>query len=173
VIFSAIAAVSVNMGMFIVFRLLIGDAAASVQSVGSGTIADMWEPKERGKAMSIFIQGPLCDPGLAPIIGGALTKAFGWRSIQWLLTGFGGLVLTPVLFCLPGTVGRKTVRNEDGGPGPKLTIGSFLFNCVKPLRILGLLRNPAIFVAVYAAGISFGVMFVRYVELQATFPFAP
>jgi hypothetical protein len=57
------------------------------------------------------------------------------------------------------------VRSEDGGPEPKLTISSFMFNCVKPLRILGLLRHPAIFVAVYAAGISFGVMFVGYVEL--------
>jgi hypothetical protein len=74
-------------------------------------------------------------------------------------------VLTLVLFCLPETVGRKPVRSEDGGPEPKLTISSFMFNCVKPLRILGLLRHPAIFVAVYAAGISFGVMFVGYVEL--------
>jgi MFS family permease len=115
-IFAAIAAVSVNMGMFIVFRLLVGGAAASVQSVSSGVIADMWEPKEGGKAMGIFMQGPLCGPGPASIIGGALTQAFGWRSIQWFLTGFGGLVLALVLSCLPETVGRKTVRNEDGGP---------------------------------------------------------
>jgi hypothetical protein len=38
---------------------------------------------------------------------------------------------------------------------------------------LGRLRHPVIFLAVYATGISFGVMFVGYVELQATFPFAP
>jgi multidrug resistance protein len=173
VIFSAIAAVSVNMGMFIVFRLLMGGAAASVQSVGSGTIADLWEPKERGKAMGVFMLGPLCGPGLAPIIGGALTQAYGWRSIQWFLTVFGGVVLALILFCLPETVSRKAVSREDEAPTRKRTIGSFLFNCVKPLGILGLLRHPAIFVAVYAAGISFGVMFVSYVELQATFPFAP
>jgi hypothetical protein len=64
------------------------------------------------------------------------------------------------------------VRSEDGCPGPKFTIGSFLFHCVKPLKTLCLLRYPAIFVAVYAAGISIGVMLVGYVELQATFPFA-
>jgi MFS family permease len=75
--FFAIAVVSVNMGIGIVFRLLMSGAAGSVQSVGSGTIADFWEPKERGKAMGIFMLGPLCGPGLAPIIGGALTQAFG------------------------------------------------------------------------------------------------
>jgi MFS family permease len=77
VMFFAIAVVSVNMGIGIVFRLLMSGAAGSVQSVGSGTIADFWEPKERGKAMGIFMLGPLCGPGLAPIIGGALTQAFG------------------------------------------------------------------------------------------------
>ncbi len=159
--------------MFIVFRLLMGGAAASVQSVGSGTIADIWEPKERGKAMGVFMLGSLCGPGLAPIIGGALTQAFGWRSIQWYLAVFGGVVLLLIVFCLPETIRRKAVKSEDEGPKPKLTIGRFLFKCIEPLKILGLLRHPAIFVAVYAAGISFGVMFVGYVELQATFPFAP
>jgi MFS family permease len=173
VIFSAIAAVSVNMGMFIAFRLLMGGAAASVQSVGSGTVADMWEPRERGKAMGVFMLGPLCGPGLAPIIGGALTQAYGWRSIQWFLTAFGGLVLTLILFFLPETVGRTAVKNEDEGLKPKRTIGNFLVDFVKPLKILGLLRHPAIIVAVYVAGISFGVMFVGYVELQATFPLPP
>ena len=161
------------MGMFIVFRLLMGGPSASVQSVGSGTIADIWEPKERGKAMGMFILGPLCGPGLAPIIGGALTQAFGWRSIQWFLTIFGGLVLALILFCLPETVRRNETRRNVRGSNSKLTIGSFLFQCVTPLRILGLLCHPAIFVAVYSAGISFGVMFVGYIELQATFPFSP
>jgi MFS family permease len=159
--------------MFIVFRVLMGGAAASVQAVGSGTIADIWEPKERGKAMGVFMLGPLCGPGIAPIIGGGLTQAFGWRSTQWYLTIFGGVVLTLILFCLPETLRRKAVRLKDEGPKPKFTVGRFLVKCVEPLKILGLLRHPAIFVAVYAAGISFGVMFVGYVELQATFPFPP
>lgn len=37
--------------MLIVFRILGGGAAASVQAVGAGTIADLWEPFERGRAM--------------------------------------------------------------------------------------------------------------------------
>ena len=172
-IFSAIGAVSVNLSMFIVFRILMGGAAASVQSVGSGTIADIWEPKERGKAMGVFMLGPLCGPGIAPIIGGALTEAFGWRSIQWYLTIFGGAVLILVLFCLPETLRRKTEGPADAGPKPKLTVGRFLYKCVEPLKILGLLRHPAIFVAVYVAGISFGVIFVGYVGIQAVFPLPP
>ena len=66
--------------MLIVFRVLSGGASASVQSVGAGTVADIWDPKARGKAMGVFQLGPLCGPGLAPVIGGALTQGLGWRS---------------------------------------------------------------------------------------------
>ncbi len=35
---------------------------------------DVWEVRERGKAMGIFYLGPLLGPLLAPIIGGALSE---------------------------------------------------------------------------------------------------
>ena len=112
VVFAAIGAVSKNIAMLLVFRTLMGGAAASVQAVGAGTIADIWEPKERGKAMGIFFLGPLCGPGIAPIIGGALTSGFGWRSTQWFLTIFGGVMLLMILFLLPETVPRKNVAKR-------------------------------------------------------------
>ena len=59
-VFNVIAAISTSIGMFIVMRLLSGGAAASVQAVGAGTIADIWEVRERGQAMGIFYLGPLC-----------------------------------------------------------------------------------------------------------------
>lgn len=59
VIFNVLAAVSTSIGMLIAMRILSGGAAAAVQAVGAGTIADVWEPKERGKAMGIFYLGPL------------------------------------------------------------------------------------------------------------------
>jgi MFS family permease len=173
VIFSACGAVSTNIGMLIAFRVLMGGAAASVQAVGSGTIADIWEPKERGKAMGIFMLGPLCGPGVAPIIGGALTQHFGWRSVQWYLTMFGGVTVLIILFLLPETLRRKPANTEKEEPKEKLTVGKFFVKAVEPLKILGMLRHPAIFVAVYAGGLSFGVMFVGYVELQAAFIYPP
>lgn len=50
-LWSICGAVSTNIGMLVVMRLLGGGASASVQAVGAGTIADVWEPRERGKAM--------------------------------------------------------------------------------------------------------------------------
>lgn len=87
--------------MLIVMRVLGGGAAASVQAVGAGTIADVWDVRERGRAMGIFYLGPLCGPLFAPIIGGALAEKFGWRSTQWFLAIYGGAVLVFLFFALP------------------------------------------------------------------------
>jgi len=83
IVFNILAAVSTSISMFIVMRVLSGGASASVQAVGAGTVADLWEPRERGKAMNLFYIGPLCGPLFAPIIGGLLTEGLGWRSTQW------------------------------------------------------------------------------------------
>ncbi|KAK5019581.1 major facilitator superfamily protein [Cryomyces antarcticus] len=107
VLFAILSAVSPNISMFVTMRVLSGGAAASVQAVGAGTIADVWEVKERGRAMGMFYIGPLCGPLLAPIIGGALAERLGWRSTQWFLTVYGGFLLTGLLFCLPETLKAK------------------------------------------------------------------
>ena len=110
VLFSVLGAVSTSVGMFVAMRMLSGAAGASVQAVGAGTIADVWEVKERGHAMGIFYLGPLCGPLLSPIIGGALNEGFGWRAIQWFLAVFGTVIFFFVLFCLPETLKeRKSV----------------------------------------------------------------
>lgn len=64
-------------------------------------IQDIWEVRERGKAMGIFYLGPLCGPLLAPIIGGVLAEKLGWRSTQWFLAIYGGAVLSFLFFALP------------------------------------------------------------------------
>lgn len=46
--------------MLIVFRVLGGGAAASVQAVGAGTIADLWLPFERGRAMGAWPSALTC-----------------------------------------------------------------------------------------------------------------
>lgn len=110
VIFSIVGAVSTNVGMFLAARMLSGGASASVQAVGAGSIADLWEVHERGRAIGIFYLGPLCGPLLSPIIGGLLAQNLGWRAIQWFLVIFGTVILLFLIFFLPETLReRKSV----------------------------------------------------------------
>ena len=112
-IWNILAAVSVNISMFIVMRILGGGAAASVQAVGAGTIADIWEVRERGKAMGLFYLGPLMGPFLAPVIGGALAEALGWRSTLWFLVVYGGVMLVLLTFVLPEVCWAAAKANKS------------------------------------------------------------
>lgn len=64
VVGSICCAESVNIGMFIAFRGFSAIGSSSVMSMGAGTIADIFEPKERGRAFSYYTCGPLLGPAL-------------------------------------------------------------------------------------------------------------
>jgi hypothetical protein len=89
VVFSLLSALSTSIGMLVAVRMLAGGAAASVQAVGVGTIADMWESYERGRAMGLFYLGPLCGPLFAPILGGIVAERWDWRATQYALVIYG------------------------------------------------------------------------------------
>lgn len=60
--FTVGCALSTNTAMFMVFRFICGCAASSPMAIGGGTIADLYPPSERGKAMALFGLGPLLGP---------------------------------------------------------------------------------------------------------------
>ncbi|KAL1650875.1 hypothetical protein SLS58_000994 [Diplodia intermedia] len=122
ILWGVLSAVASNISMLIVMRVLSGGASASVQAVGGGTIADIWEVRERGRAMGIFYLGPLCGPLIAPIVGGALAEGLGWRSTQWFLVIYGAVVWICICFFLPETLRRtKNVVAEAEKEAAKTT----------------------------------------------------
>ncbi|KAG0684007.1 hypothetical protein C6P40_001774 [Pichia californica] len=103
-------ALSGDINTLIGFRVLSGGCAASVQSVGAGTIGDLYPITKRGAAMGLFYLGPLAGPLLSPIIGGAITSnpKFGWRATQWFLVCLSGGCCLLIIFFLP-----ETLRKQD------------------------------------------------------------
>ncbi|EER34005.1 hypothetical protein CTRG_02823 [Candida tropicalis MYA-3404] len=104
--FSIGTALSPSIAALIVLRVLQGGCSASVQAVGAGTIADLFIPQERGVAMGMYYLGPLMGPFLAPILGGAVAQAWGWRATQWLLMIIASCSLVSLTFLLPETLRR-------------------------------------------------------------------
>jgi multidrug resistance protein len=194
-LWNIISAVSTSMGMLIVMRMLGGGASASVQAVGAGTIADIWEVRERGRAMGIFYLGPLLGPLLAPIIGGVLSQAWGWRSTQWFQVIYGGVLFIILTFCLPETLAKKEpaipqIQSTDEKPAarPELTrvstrqsvqrktkkVAAVFKRCfIDPLSVLLYLRFPAVLITVYLASITFGSLYMLNIAIQQTFSEQP
>lgn len=193
-IWNIASALSSSIGMLVVMRILSGGCAASVQAVGAGTIADIWEVKERGRAMGIFYLGPLLGPLLAPIIGGVLSQAWGWRSTQWFQVIYGGILCITLLFCLPETLAKRTpptlpvTANSGEKARPELTristrqsvqvktkrVARIFYRCIiDPLSVLLYLRFPAVLITVYLSSITFGSLYVLNISIQQTFSEAP
>ncbi|KAJ5505562.1 Major facilitator superfamily domain general substrate transporter [Penicillium expansum] len=192
VVFNCLCAVSNSISMLIVMRMLSGGASASVQAVGAGTIADLWESRERGRAMGIFYLGPLCGPLFAPIIGGVLAQRWGWRSTMWFLSAFGALTLIFILFALPETLTvQKPVMaepdNEDTAISRPLSrvssqqvvrstarwLKTMRMVFIDPLKIILYLRFLPVLLSVYYASIAFGSLYVLNISVEDTFGKAP
>lgn len=79
---------------------------SAVVTIGAATLADVYEPHERGTMMGIFYAAPLLGLSMGPLLGGVLTQLFNWRATFWFLAIFGGLsLLSFVLF-------KDTFRRE-------------------------------------------------------------
>jgi multidrug resistance protein len=193
VLFNCLCAISHSIAMLIVMRMLSGGASASVQAVGAGTIADLWEVRERGRAMGIFYLGPLCGPLLAPIVGGVLAQRWGWRSTMWFSAAYGAVTLIFVLVSLPETLVLQKpvlsqVDEEDGAPGTRplsrvstqqmVKATTRYFKMLKvvfidPLKIILYLQYIPVLLSVYYASIAFGSLYVLNVSVENSFGRAP
>jgi DHA1 family bicyclomycin/chloramphenicol resistance-like MFS transporter len=101
-------------------RLLI--AARVLQAFGAGSgpvvaraiVRDVYEREQAARALALMSTAQALTPILAPVLGGFLHVAFGWRSVFYVLAGFGALFVLGAL-----TLVRETnVRRDASALSP-------------------------------------------------------
>lgn len=112
VAFTVACALSTSLPMLTGFRFLAGCAGSAALTIGGGTIADVMPPEKRGKAMAVYVMGPVLGPSLGPVAGGFLAQAVGWRWIFWLLTIVAGLMTILTFIFLRETYAPKLLRDK-------------------------------------------------------------
>ncbi|KNC96350.1 multidrug resistance protein [Spizellomyces punctatus DAOM BR117] len=168
---------SQSYALLLVLRIVQAIGASSVQSLGAGTIADLFKPTERGRAMGIFLLGPQMGPLIGPVLGGFLTEYASWRWIFFFLAGLGAVTWILFLLFLPETLRAKVGNGQvyaDHGllvfPGPhileetKAAKSATKYNPLAPLRFL---RFRSITLCVTYIGIIFGSFYCLNVEIPA------
>ncbi|CNH07266.1 multidrug effflux MFS transporter [Yersinia pekkanenii] len=100
---AAMAALAVSPFMFVSSRLLQGVAVCCTAVVAFSGVRDRLSGNEAARAYG-FLNGTLnIVPALAPLLGGLLAEAFGWRAPFWFLALYGLLVLILIIVFLPET----------------------------------------------------------------------
>ncbi|KAJ4982618.1 major facilitator superfamily transporter [Stagonosporopsis vannaccii] len=181
IIFTIAAAVSTNMGMFIVFRFLMGTVGGAPMVLGGGTIADLIPREQRGTAITIWMMGPTLGPCVGPIIGGFLTVAKGWRWNFWFVAIVAGAFFIMSLMTMRETSApvilehkAKKLRAETGNPKIRSRFDSglatkklFVFSIVRPAKML--LRSTICFVICLYVAITYTYLYILFTTFTSVF----
>jgi len=75
---------------FMAFRLL-QSACATGSTLSRAIVRDMYPPGKGTSVLGYIAMAMAVAPMLGPIVGGALSEAFGWQSIFWVFVAVGVL----------------------------------------------------------------------------------
>ncbi|KAG6833256.1 hypothetical protein H0H87_009431 [Tephrocybe sp. NHM501043] len=110
-IFTLPSALAPNRATLIVSRALAGIAASAPMCNVGGTVADIWEIKDRGFPMALFSATIFLGPCLGPVFGGWIGQRAGWRWIYWVLFIFVGICFIFTLV-IPETLASVILRRK-------------------------------------------------------------
>jgi DHA1 family bicyclomycin/chloramphenicol resistance-like MFS transporter len=151
---SAGCAMAGSIGTLLLYRVLQGATAGAGMVLARTVIRDLYAPADAQRAMSQVTIFFGVAPVLAPLLGGWLLAAAGWRAIFWFLAALGAAIWWANWRLLP-----ETLPPAQRHP---LQIGSLL-------RGYGqLLRHRRFLLLVLASGIPFNGFFL-YVLAAPTF----
>lgn len=131
VLFQIPTALAVNFGMLLAFRFLTGFIGSPCLATGGASIADMYIPRKRAYAISIWGISAVCGPVMGPLVGGFAAEAKGWTWTIWELMWLSGFCFVFLFFFLPETSStnilyrrtrrlRKVTRNQKLKCEPEL-----------------------------------------------------
>jgi DHA1 family bicyclomycin/chloramphenicol resistance-like MFS transporter len=167
----AACAVSVNGWGLAISRLIQGFGAGACAVIAFAMVQDLFEGHtarvKRSYVTVVFVAVPM----LAPALGSVLMNLLGWRSVFWVLTAAGGVLL---LVTWAGVAESRltdagpTVSNKAQGGGRQLWRdtgfvrlslanglsygGIFAYIAGSPVVIIGQMgRSPAVFSTIFAS----------------------
>ncbi|KAI9490585.1 major facilitator superfamily domain-containing protein [Zychaea mexicana] len=158
-----VCGVSKNLALFFVMRTLQGVSSSAGMTVGGGTIADLFLPHERGKAMSLLTLGTVTGPAVGPLVGGYVSKYLGWRWIFYICTIIGGVVLL-----LNALIVRESLYQPDRVK-PETMKERIAYLKFDPLRGLMLLLRPHVILTCLPLSVSFGWFYFLVAILSPTY----
>lgn len=100
---------SSSLNELIFFRFLQAVGACGGMSIGQAIVADIFNPRETGRILSIIIPLVAFSPAIAPVLGGYIEIYFNWK-ITFLILAVYGVIASLILL---SPVIPKIKKNEE------------------------------------------------------------
>lgn len=186
--FNAGTIAATNIQTVLIMRFFSGTFGASALTNPAGVIADMFDARQRGVAMSTFAMAPFMGPVFGPIVGGFLGQAAGWRWVQALTALFSGTLWIAATFCVPETytplllrkrakklssmtgkvyvsaidAGKEIPLGPDGVPRTEKQQKAAELRIALTLPIVLLVRDPIILLFSLYMSILYGILYMLF-----------
>lgn len=164
---SLLCSLSWTVTTLVIFRMAQALGAGMMMAVGPAILTDVFEPKNRGKALGVVASSVSAGLLFGPVLGGIITDALKWQWIFYINIPIG--VFTFIL-------GYKLLKENKPAKAPRFDwLGAFLgFLTLLSLLVSlnqgpnwGWTAMPTVFL--FAASIVFGALFIL-VETRAVSP---
>lgn len=173
-----------NSVQMLAFRLIAGTAGSAPLTGGGGGISDMFAPRERAYAMSLYTMMPFLGPILGPLLGGAIAETIGWRRIFVVLFCFAAVLAIIAILNMKETYTPVLLRRrahklhlDSGGQlfyiskydlGKNLSLGHLLrINLSRPFVFL--VTEPIVTLLTIYISLAYATLYSLFTSLPIVF----
>ena len=160
---TVLCALSYSGYFLIVARFLQGIGSAMMFSTSMAIVISAFPPQERGKVIGLNVSAVYLGLSVAPILGGILTQAFGWRSLFVINATVSLFIILAIIL--------KIKAEWVEAKGEKFDwLGTLIYMPAMTALMYGFSKLPSqLAIILTIAGIVGLVVFVL-IELKAPFP---
>jgi MFS family permease len=167
-------------------RFLAGFGGSACLTIGTGVIADIFVPAQRGRAVALYSMGILFGPILGPICGGFIAQRAGWRWDMWVVLIVACILTIGLIFYNTETyhsflLEQKTrkLRKELNRPelnnimtydkdvAARTPVEILKHGITRPLKMLT--KSPIVLLCSLYMSFLFGLLFLLFTTITPVF----
>ncbi|OAL02054.1 MFS general substrate transporter [Phaeosphaeriaceae sp. SRC1lsM3a] len=178
-LFTLGAGFSKSFPSLVVCRFFAGFAGSPALAVGAGSNADLFPPRQRAVATSMFLAAPFAGPALGPVVGGFVAQYKTWQWSQWCMIF---ITLAAFILALPMKETYKPIilkqrAKKHGITPPQEAPDSAKLKNAMVLKVLRpfhmLFTEPVVFFFSIYTSFAFGVLFLLFAAIPYIFSHPP
>lgn len=102
-----LSAISPTIEVLLLSRIITGLGGGAACVIALAGVSDLYSEQEKPRVLALTGLILAIAPGIAPLIGGYLSFALGWRGVFWVLTGTSIAVLLLLVKTMPETTQQR------------------------------------------------------------------
>lgn len=106
---SVLCGLATSVEELVLYRIAQGACGAPLVPLSQAIVLDTFPKRQHGSVTAVWGTGVILGPIIAPALGGALSEAYSWRWVFFMIVPFAAIALVGVLACIRDNVKGKRI----------------------------------------------------------------